>query len=414
MPTRRENVKEALAAVAEARARGLMHATIEARRGKTVVLEGGRTVVEFINCSYLGLDTHPAVVDAAAAVVREWGVHFCCARSRFTIAPNRDLEEELSALFRGHAITFPSVTSAHLSTLPLVASGALLPSHTRAGIRLVFDRFAHASMQCLKPMLAVDATVVTIAHNDVAALAREIDAGHAADEDVVYVADSVYSMGGVCPLAEVQALAAGKGAFLYLDDAHGTSIFGVRGEGFVLASCQAERLPGSTIMTFSLAKGFGANGGGVVLPTEEQRQIVRALGQTYAFSAPLDFSVVAAARAAHRLHVDGTVASLQQRLREKVALFDTLRERRDDVIDGRNDERAFTPIRMIAMPSRERALEVGDALVARGFFVSVAMYPVVPRDQPQLRVCISVEHHDDEIRGLVAALHELGVTRSVP
>lgn len=389
-----EVIAQAAPLLDEAVERGLMQATILARRGKRVLLESGREVVEFINCSYLGLDVHPAIVQAASEVVKEWGVHFCCARSRFTIAPNRDLEEELSRLFGGYAVTFPSVTSGHLSALPLVASGALLPGRRRSGVRLVFDRFAHASMQSLKPLLREHATVVTIEHDDVAALRHEIALAHEADEDAVYLADSVYSMGGVCPLDEVLDLAEREGAYLYLDDAHGTSIYGERGEGYVLSRLKGA-LPPSILVAFSLAKGFGANGGGILLSSEEQRRALRSFGQTYAFSAPLDFSVVAAARASYRLHADGSVRRLQDRLWQKVALYDSL-------VPDRHEGKS--PIRMVPMRSREHAIEAGAALVERGFFVSVALYPVVALDQPQLRVCLSVDHDDDDIRGLCAAL----------
>ncbi|MCA9780123.1 MAG: 7-keto-8-aminopelargonate synthetase, partial [Candidatus Eremiobacteraeota bacterium] len=151
----------------DAVARGLMQVSIRSRADKIVGLPDGREVVEFINCSYLGLDTHPKLIAGAQAAVEEWGVHLCCARSRFTIDPNRVLEEELSSLFGGRAITFPSVTSAHMSVLPLLAAGALSPNSPRGAgkpVRLVFDRFAHASMQFLKPILAVEAELTTIAH----------------------------------------------------------------------------------------------------------------------------------------------------------------------------------------------------------------------------------------------------------
>lgn len=390
-------IEEAGPYVDDAIRRGLMQATIRARRGKRVVLDDGREVVEFVNCSYLGLDVHPDVVQAAADVVKEWGVHFCCARSRFTIAPNTELEAALSTLFRGHALTFPSVTSAHAAALPLVASGALLPGRRRKRVRLVFDRFAHASMQTLKPALREEATVETIPHGDVDALARSIDEAHDAGEDVVFVADSVYSMGGVCPLDRVRALLDETGSFLYLDDAHGTSIFGAKGEGYALSRIDGP-LPRNTILAFSLAKGFGANGGGIVLPTEDQRRLVRSYGTTYAFSAPLDFSVVAAAQAALKLHEDGTVRALQERLFRKVELYDALVPERPE---------GTSPIRMVPMRSRAAALEAGSALLEKGFFVSVALYPVVAIDAPQLRVCLSVGHDDDDVRRLCAALDEV-------
>lgn len=414
-------VDEASVALAAAVDAGLMQVALASRAGKRVVLRtagGPREVVEFINCSYLGLDTRDDVVAGAVDAVRRWGVHLCCARSRFTIGDNADLEAELSRLWGARAITFPSVTSAHLAALPLVASGALLPRALRrdptradARVRLIFDRFAHTSMQQLKPILREHATVVTVGHNDIDAVRVHVDAAAAAGEDAVVVADSVYSMGGRAPLAALLTLAEERGAFLYLDDAHGTSIFGARGEGAVLASTST--LPARALVTFSLAKGFGANGGGILVPSAEQEARIRSFGTSYAFSTPLDFSIVGAARAALRLHEDGTVLQLQARLRDRVALFDTLARplRADDdraAAADDDDDDGFSPIRMVPLRDHAHGIAVGRALIERGYFVSVALYPVVPRDQPQLRVCLAVDHSDDDIAGLCRALVDVG------
>ncbi|MEW5848511.1 MAG: aminotransferase class I/II-fold pyridoxal phosphate-dependent enzyme [Myxococcota bacterium] len=389
-------VAEATPHYLEARRRGLMHVTLEKRDGKRVTLPGGRTVTEFINCSYLGLDTHPGVVRAAQKVVEDWGVHFCCARSRFSIGPNRELEEALGSWMGGRAITFPSVTATHLSVMPLLASGALYGDGQP--MRLVFDRFAHASMASLKAMLREHARVETIEHNDLDALETQMQDARSVGERPVYIADSVYSMGGRCPLTEVLSLAQRYDARLYLDDAHGTSIFGPQGQGPVFEALGG-KIPEHVVFTYSLSKGFGTNGGGVLLPTRAQEDVVRLFGQTYAFSASLDFSIIAAAQASLALHVDGTVERLQRTLRERVALFDSL-------VPGRQE--GFSPIRMVRMRTPEHALDVAERLIGLGYFVTVAMFPVVPRDAPQLRLCLSVGHSEGDIRGLVAALKEAG------
>jgi 8-amino-7-oxononanoate synthase len=399
----RQRQADAIVAIQSAVDHGLMQVTIDSRRGKQVRLRlpNGQVteVTEFINCSYLGLDVHPDVIAAAKRALDNWGVHLCCARSRFSIGDLTDVESELSALWGGHAVTFPSVTSAHLSALPLVADGTLLG--TQRKVRMVFDRFAHASMQQLKPLLEPHARVATIAHNDIPALVAHVDEATQCDEDIVFVADSVYSMGGLCPLSSLLELSTQRGLHLYLDDAHGTSIFGEHGEGAVLAATGG--LPARTLITFSLAKGFGCNGGGILLGSRAQEQAVRSFGQSYMFSGPLDFAVAGAARAVVAMHRDGEVKRLQKQLRSQVSLFDRCATRFMPIGDGQN----FSPIRMVPMTSIQEAQRIGVALIERGFFVSVAMYPVVPRDQPQLRVCLSASHTDDEIRGLCAALEQL-------
>src|SRR5689334_4560010 len=116
---RRASHGEGFGRIQEAVRSGLMQNGITERTATGVRLATGEDVVDFSNCSYLGLDVEPSVVQAAQESLGRWGVHYCCARSRLTIEDNRTLEEELGAFFGGNVITFPSVTSAHMSTLPL-------------------------------------------------------------------------------------------------------------------------------------------------------------------------------------------------------------------------------------------------------------------------------------------------------
>ncbi|MEW6434325.1 MAG: aminotransferase class I/II-fold pyridoxal phosphate-dependent enzyme [Myxococcota bacterium] len=388
-------VQAAEPGIARARATGLMHTHFSRRDGKRVTLPEGREAVEFINCSYLGLDTHPRVLDGARRVLDQFGVHFCCARTRLSIEPNVELEEKLSALFRGHAITFPSVTTAHMSALPLIASGDLLPDGYPRHTRFVFDKNAHASMQYLRPIIAEEADEVTvIGHNDLAALEAECQYAAARGQTVVYLADGVYSMGGVCPLPELIALSEKYPLVLYLDDAHGTSIFGRHGEGFARGAWSGE-LPENVFITYSLAKGFGCNGGGILLPTDWQARRVRSFGMTYGFSAPLDFSIVGACLEAVELHQDGTVEALQKTLRARVATFDAL---------VGAESRDFSPIRTITVGDEDEARALGEALLERGYLPSVAFFPVVARGRAILRLCLSVEHTDAQLEGFAAAL----------
>lgn len=389
-------IAQASAHYREAVARGLMQVSIKSRGDKGVELPDGQKVVEFINCSYLGLDTHPDLIAGAKAAVEEWGVHLCCARSRFTIEPNRLLEEELSALFKGRAITFPSVTSAHMSVLPLLAAGALSPRGGRP-VRLVFDRFAHASMQFLKPILAAEAELATIAHNDLDQLLVEVRAAKAKGQELVFLADGVYSMGGVSPMRKLLALAHEHDFYLYIDDAHGTSILGERGEGYALA-CTGPELSERMILTFSLAKGFGCNGGGVLVPQAFQEEAIRTYGVTYGFSAPLDFAVVGAALASVKLHRDGTVAELQKKLWKRVRQF-----------TGFGPEQSFvSPIGMVEAQSTEHCLELGSELKKRGHFVSVVFFPIVAKENAQLRICLTAAHSYEQLTGLKGALQDLG------
>ncbi|MCT2591645.1 aminotransferase class I/II-fold pyridoxal phosphate-dependent enzyme [Streptomyces sp. N2-109] len=386
-------VKESSAQYERAVDSSLMQVSITGRNGKSVFLPDGRDVVEFVNCSYLGLDLHPRVIAAARSVEEQWGMNFCCARSRFSIEPQRLLEEELSALYRGRAITFPSTTTAHISLMPLLASGVLFEEGATHRTCLIFDQFAHSSMQYLKPVLAAEATVETVAHNSLDDLRQQVTAARARGETPVYVADGIYSMGGLCPARELLAMAEELDFFLYIDDAHGLGIFGERGEGQVLSQITGD-IPDRVILTYSLSKGFGAYGGGLLVQGEWREQLIRSYGQVYAFSAAQTFQAVYACRAVVELHHEGAIAPLQQTLRERVALFDELMGR----------PLPFSPIRMVPIGDEENALKAGEDLLETGYFASVVFFPIVRRRSAQLRLCIAANHTEDDIRGVAAAL----------
>lgn len=391
-------VHESIENIRSAAANGLMHVSIKGRYDKCVTLQNGREVTEFINCSYLGLDVHHRIVEAYKSVDDRWGGSFCCARSRFSIEPNRVLEEELSVHLGGRAIVFPSVTTTHLSVLPLLASGILINAKQPPKVHLVFDRFAHASMQFLRPILAQEATVATIAHNDLDALESEIKNAEADGKVTVYIADSVYSMGGVAPLTELMELSKYRPLYLYIDDAHGTSIFGPKGQG-AYYNLVGGKLPENIFLTFSMSKGFGCGGGGILLPDRKSEAVARYFGVIYSFSAPLEFSVIQACMASLELHKNGTVSALQRLLRQNVSFFDSMRH-----FDG-----PFSPIRMVYIGDEQSTIDKAKKLVDLGFFTSAAMFPVVPRGNAQLRICISSVHTKGQVLQLAMALEKVGL-----
>jgi 7-keto-8-aminopelargonate synthetase-like enzyme len=371
----------------------LMQTTILSRDGTNVILETGQEVTAFINCSYLGLDVHPSIVEKYHAVDSTWGVNYCCARSRFTINPLTLLEEELSTLFKGRAITFPSVTTTHMSVMPLISSGLLLEKSNNAKVRMIFDKFAHSSMHFLKPILATEALISQIDHNDLNTLESILKEAKKDGEICVYVGDGIYSMGEFCPIDELLKLSEVYGMYLYIDDAHGTSIIGNQGEGSVLSRINGH-ISDKLIISFCLSKGFGCNGGGILLPFAWQERIVRTYGQIYAFSASLDFSVINACLASVTLHKDGTILELQNKLRENVQYFDN--EMQFDF--------QFSPIRMIDIGDEDKALRICKKILENGFFVSVVFFPIVRRQKAQLRICITANHSKEQIINLAKTI----------
>ena len=93
--------------------------------GRTVQLaHDGQKVVDFVRCSYLGLDNHRDIVAGAAKAVEDSGtLHWSCARTRLNFSILGELEEDLSDLFRARVLTFTTVLAANMSALPPTSIG---------------------------------------------------------------------------------------------------------------------------------------------------------------------------------------------------------------------------------------------------------------------------------------------------
>ncbi|QOZ36388.1 aminotransferase class I/II-fold pyridoxal phosphate-dependent enzyme [Bradyrhizobium sp. CCBAU 53421] len=348
-------------------------------------LDGRPEVVDFVRCSYLGLDNHPAIVAAAIEAIEAHGsLHWSCARTRLNFDLLAELEATMSEMFGARVLAFSTVMLANLGAMPILASGLLTD-----GVKpvVVFDRIAHVSLAYHKPVVADETRVETIAHNDIDALER-LCREH---QLVAYVCDGVYSMGGNAPIKELRDLQERFGLFLYIDDAHGISLFGRRGEGFART-----QFPGTlgdrTIIAASLAKGFGASGGMLMLGTAEQEALFRRFAIPYAFSVGPNLAAVGAAIGSCKIHRSAELAERQMRLTQRIEVFD----RRVQTPEKANS----LPIRMVAMGSEAKAIELARELLDAGFYTSVIFFPTVAQGKAGVRVCITADHEVRDIERL--------------
>lgn len=372
-----------------AQLQGIMAVYAHPSQGRTVKLNyEDRSIVDFARCSYLGLDNHPDIVEGALEAVRKAGaLHWSCARTRLNFAGLGELEDTLSDLFAARVVTYTTVLAANMSALPLVASGHLTSGFKPA---MVFDRLAHATLAHHKGTIAEETTVETIDHNDMDALERLCRSNKA----VAYICDGVYSMGGNAPIAELRRLQGQYGLFLYIDDAHGISIFGKQGEGFVKS--QIGELGDRTIIAASLGKGFGASGGLLMLGTAQQELLFRRFAVAHAFSASLNTAAIGAGLASAKLHRTGELQRLQETLQHRIALFDSL------IATEQHGERL--PIRTVHLGDELFAIGAARSLFQQGFYTSAIFFPTVAKGRAGLRICATAGHTEDDIRSLGAAM----------
>lgn len=357
--------------------------------GRTVQLaHDGQKVVDFVRCSYLGLDNHRDIVAGAAKAVEDSGtLHWSCARTRLNFSILGELEKDLSDLFRARVLTFTTVLAANMSALPLLASG-----HLTAGQKplVVFDRLAHATLAYHKATVASETAVETIRHNDLAAL----EALCKTHKTVAYVCDGAYSMGGSAPLHELRVLQEKYGLFLYIDDAHGISILGENGAGF--ARSVFSELGERTIIAASLGKGFGASGGILMLGTAAQELLFRRFAVAHAFSASLNTAAIGAALASARIHRTHELTLRQASLRQNLELLDRLLPSQDASSE--------LPIRTIQLGDELHSVGAAMQLLRAGFYTSAIFFPTVARGAAGLRICLTASHTRTQIKDLCSAI----------
>lgn len=369
------------------------------RYEKVVTLETGAAVTEFMSCSYLGLECDSRLANAAQDAVKVFGVQFAAARTRLKPVIFHNLELLLQKIFDGPTVTFSTVGQCHLALIPLLGSGSL-PSFPilDKGPYWIVDKTSHASIQILRGIMEQFGEVERVDFQDGEALASSFLRAHRHGRTPIAVGDGVGSMGGNAPVQALFAHAEEFQGFVYLDDAHGTSIFGQHGGGYVLDALGTSFHPRLALAS-SLSKAFGATGGALTVPTQADADAIVRYATPYIFGGPVSLPGIAAALASAEIHLSPELATLQSRLRANLELFDSLA--------GEPSVNSSTgiPIRGLRVGNEERALHIARELLHNGFAVTTAMYPTVAKGRSMLRVALSALHTEAQITGLLDCFH---------
>ena len=288
-----------------------MSSSRETASGST--LTDGSEAVEFVSCSYLGLETHPDLIAAAIEAMSRFGLHFSTSRNRGRPPYLRELEDLLSVMYGGAQVAaFTSVSNVHLGLLPLLGAGAL-PSYpvADAGVAFLVEKTAHASIQVIRGVLEQIGPTRRFDMTDPTALPAAVREIAATGRTPIVLVDGVGSMGGLIDVASMLATIEPFGGHLYVDDAHGVSIEGPLGAGYAFEALGGT-LPPHVVLAGSLSKAFGGAGGFAVVPSLEDMRVLRKFANPLVFGHSIMLPMLAANVAAARLHVDGEVAELQR------------------------------------------------------------------------------------------------------
>ncbi|OYY73720.1 MAG: 8-amino-7-oxononanoate synthase [Gammaproteobacteria bacterium 28-57-27] len=347
----------------------------------------GQAVLSFCSNDYLGLANHPEVIAAFRRGVDEYGAgsgaaHLINGHTR----AHQALEDELAA-FCGYprALLFSTGYMANLG-----AVGALIGR----GDAVFEDRLNHASL--LDAGLLSGARFKRYAHNDTAALARQLSA--CTEGEKLVLTDGVFSMDGdLAPLPELAALARQHDAWLMVDDAHGLGVLGAHGRGSLEHfGLGADDVP---ILMGTLGKALGSAGAFIAASVDVIEWLIQA-ARPYIYTTAMPAALACATRASLRL-VDNEPWR-REHLRALIAHFKTGVQQL-----GLSLMPSDTPIQPILIGASETASRLSNQLFAAGIHVTAIRPPTVPQGSARLRVTLSAAHSMDDVDELLQQLARL-------
>lgn len=332
----------------------------------------GDSVIDLASNDYLGLGTHPEVVQGAIEATRRWGAGATGSRLvTGTTADHQALESEL-ADFTGHpsALVFSSGYTANL--------GAVVALSGRGSL-IVSDGGSHASL--VDACRLSRARVVVVDRGDTTAIDQAL-AGRS-EERALVVTDSVYSADGhLAPLAAMHAACERRGAVLLVDEAHGLGVRGAGGRGLVdeLGLTRHENV----VVTATLSKALGAQGG-VVLASERVRDHLVDTARTFVFDTGLAPASVGASRAALAV------------LRREPGRAHRVLEVAERLASVTGADRPSSAVVSVILGDAERAFSAAQRCAELGLRVGCFRPPSVPVGTARLRLTARADLSDADL-----------------
>jgi glycine C-acetyltransferase len=351
---------------------------IESPQGARVQMEGRGEVLILSSNNYLGLANEPEVVQAGIEGLERYGagtgsVRFICG----TFTVHRELEEAV-ARFVGTEASMSFVSAWN-------ANEGLTATVVEEGDFVVSDALNHASiidsLRLAKSITKCQTGVYK--HADLDDLRAKLAANMAAKRRIVW-SDGVFSMeGSIAPLPDLVQLCREHDAILVIDDSHATGVLGATGRG----TAEHFGLLGEVdVITSTLGKALGGAAGGFVAGS----------------SALCDYLTVAASALA-------AVEFIEQHPDRVQRLRDNARYFREHISEaGFKPLAGETPIIPIIVGETSAAIQMSDALLDEGVFVTGFGFPVVPQGQARIRCQISAAHTRDDLDIAVRAFVKVG------
>jgi glycine C-acetyltransferase len=388
------------AALGELRAAGLekRERLILGPQGASIrVRETERPVLNFCANNYLGLSSHPRVIEAAHRAIDEYGYGLSSVRF---ICGTQDAHKRLE----GKISEFLGTEDAILYSSCFDANGGLFETVLGEEDAIISDALNHASI--IDGVRLCKAERHRYPHGDMAALEQALIQTRSKRLRMI-ATDGVFSMDGdIAPLEAICDLADRYDALVMVDDSHATGFLGATGRGSIEHCGVMARVD---VVTSTLGKALGGAAGGFTTGRREIVELLRQRSRPYLFSNTVAPAIVGASLAV--LDLLSSTTELRDRVMANAKQF------RDGVTRaGFQIKPGVHPIVPIMM-SGPRAADGGDARLAQevaaalldeGIYVIGFSYPVVPKGQSRIRVQLSAAHTPDMVDRAVDAFTRIG------
>ncbi|MGV3461520.1 MAG: glycine C-acetyltransferase [Flavobacterium sp.] len=364
---------------------------IASPQGAEITLDNGDKVLNFCANNYLGLSSHPEVVQAAKDALDTHG--FGMSSVRF-ICGTQDIHKQLEQKIADFYGTEDTI----LYAAAFDANGGVFEPLLGEEDCIISDSLNHASI--IDGVRLCKAARYRYENNNMQELEEQlIKATEAGHRFKLIVTDGVFSMDGiVASLDKICDLADKYDAMVMVDECHAAGFIGATGKGTLEAKGVMGRVD---IITGTLGKALGGAMGGYTTAKKEIIEILRQRSRPYLFSNSLAPSIVGASLKVFELLEKDT--TLRDKLEWNTNYFkDGMKKAGFDIIDG---DSAIVPVMLY---DAKLSQQMADELLKKGIYVIGFFFPVVPKDKARIRVQLSAAHTKEHLDKAIEAFTEVG------
>tara|TARA_R100000935_G_C2830697_1_gene164865 strand:- start:189 stop:1382 length:1194 start_codon:yes stop_codon:yes gene_type:complete len=364
---------------------------ITSPQGAAIKINTGKEVLNFCANNYLGLSSHPEVIQAAKDAMDTHG--FGMSSVRF-ICGTQDIHKELEQ----KVADFYGTEDTILYAACFDANGGIFEPLLSAEDAIISDSLNHASI--IDGVRLCKAARYRYENGNMADLEKQLqDANEKKTRFKLIVTDGVFSMDGlVAPLDKICDLADKYDAMVMVDECHATGFIGKTGIGTMEEKGVLGRID---IITGTFGKALGGAMGGYTTGKKEIIDLLRQRSRPYLFSNSLAPSIVGASIKVFDMLKNDT--SLRDKLEENTKYFkEKMKSAGFDIIDG---DSAIVPVMLY---DAKLAQNMADKLLEEGIYVIGFFFPVVPKGKARIRVQLSAAHDKHHLDKAITAFTKIG------